>query len=554
MTSNGSAGLLPGLEYKWKVLISVIFGIFMIILDSTVVNVAFQTLRREFGAPLNDAQWVLSIYVLALGITTPLSGFLADRFGLKQVYIAGLALFTLSSVLCGLAPSLIWLVAARALQGIGGGMAQPLGPALLYRTFPPSEQGMALGFFGIALVAAPALGPLLGGLLVDADLWRWIFFINLPIGMLGVTLANIFLRNEKRDRKPALDPLGLVLSVIGFGAVLFGATRAADLGWGSPTVLTAFGVGVAALVAFAAVELFVASEPLLELRLFGNKTFLTASLIGYVSVLALFGAEFLMPVYLQALRGRTAFETGLLLLPLAFASGIAAPLAGRLYDRIGPRPLVVTGFALLVINTWQLAQIKGDTSIWFIGMLLALRGLALGLTIQTTFATALGSVPLRQLPRGSSLINGTRFVVQSLGVAILATVLASALSPAVKAQGDQAQASADAASTGSRERFGLCETPGVATGENIPPAARAELERLPAQAQAQARTEIIGGIETACAENLVGFERTYQVTFYAALLALTISLFLPGWPGAWAGRSTLQRSQPSDALPTLSEQ
>ena len=544
---NSSAGPRRGLEYKWKVLISVIFGIFMIILDSTVINVAFQTLRREYGATLNDAQWVLSVYVLALGITTPLSGFLADRFGLKQIYIGGLALFTLASVLCGFAPSLGWLIAARVLQGIGGGLAQPLGPALLYRTFPPNEQGTALGFFGIALVAAPALGPILGGLLVDANLWRWIFFINLPIGILGVFLANLFLRNEPPQRKPALDPLGLVLSVVGFGAVLFGATRAAELGWGSITVLASFGIGVLALVLFALVELFVAKEPLLDLRLFQNRTFLTASLIGYVSVLALFGAEFLMPVYLQVLRGRTALETGLLLLPLAIASGIAAPLAGRFYDRIGPRPLVVTGFALLVINTWQLAQIQADTPIWFIGMLLALRGLALGMTVQTTFATALGAVPPRLLPRGSSLINGTRFVVQSLGVAILATVLASALSPAVQAQGDQALESAGAVVTGDAGRFGLCETPGVAAGDNIPPAARDQLDALPAQAQTQARVEIIGGIETACAENLVGFERAYQVTFYAALVALTISLFLPGWPGAWAGRATLQGGKPGEA-------
>ncbi len=524
------------LAYKWKVLISVIFGIFMIILDTTVVNVAFPTLRTEFGASLNDAQWMLSIYVLALGITTPMSGFLADRFSLKRVYLGGLALFTLGSVLCGIAPNLGLLVLARAIQGIGGGLAQPLGPALLYRTFPSNEQGMALGFFGIALVVAPALGPILGGVLIDAHLWRWIFFINLPVGILGVFLGSRFLKHEPSEHKPTLDPLGLGLSIIGFGSVLFGATRAASLGWGSATVLTSFAIGGAALVTFALVELFGVKDPLLDLRLYRNRTFLTASLIGYVSVLALFGAEFLMPVYLQALRGRTAFETGLLLLPLAFASGIAAPIAGRIYDKTGPRPIVVTGFLLLVVNTWQLAQIEAATPIWFIGLLLGLRGLALGMTVQTTFATALGSVPRRMLPRGSSLINGTRFVVQSLGVAVLATVLASALSPALQAQASAAQEGA----TPGAAHFGLCETPGVAPEANIPPAALARLLTLPAPAQAQARVAIRAGVVEACAENLVGFERTYTVTFYAALVALAISLFLPGWPGRWAGRASLQ--------------
>jgi EmrB/QacA subfamily drug resistance transporter len=529
-----------GLAYKWQVLISVVFGVFMIILDSTVVNVAFQTLRREYGASLNDTQWVLSIYVLALGITTPMAGFLADRFGLKRVYVGGLALFTFGSVLCGFAPSLPLLIAARALQGIGGGMAQPLGPALLYRTFPPNEQGTALGFFGISLVVAPALGPVLGGLLVDAELWRWIFFINLPIGVIGVTLASRLLKDERPERKPALDPLGLVTATIGFGSVLYAATHAAESGWTSNTVLTWFAVGAVALIAFALIELFVAKEPLLDLRLFQRPTFLIANLIGYVTVLALFGAEFLMPVYLQALRGRTAFETGLLLLPLAFASGIAAPLAGRLYDRIGPRPLVAAGFTLLLFNTWQLSQIRADTPMPFIMFLLA----ALGMTVQTTFATALGSVPPQLLPRGSSLINGTRFVTQSISVAILATVLASSLSPAVRAQASAAQENSAETSA----PFGLCETPGVAAEDNIPPAAAAQLAGLPAANQATARAEIRAGVQQACVENIVGFERTYQVTFFAALVALLISLFLPGWPAKWAGRAALQGgSRPATA-------
>src|ERR1044071_270035 len=220
-----------GLEQKWKVLISVMFGIFMIILDSTIVNVAFPTLRREFGATLADAQWVLSIYVLALGVTTPVSGFLADRFGIKRMYLFGLSLFTLGSILCGFAPNLWMLIVARAIQGIGGGIAQPLGPAQLFRAFPPKEQGTALGLFGIALVFAPALGPILGGWLVDINLWRLIFFINIPIGILGVILGSRFLLDYQVQRKPAFDPLGLITAVIGFGSVLYAATIAESNGW-----------------------------------------------------------------------------------------------------------------------------------------------------------------------------------------------------------------------------------------------------------------------------------------------------------------------------------
>jgi DHA2 family multidrug resistance protein len=449
--------------------------------------------------------------------------------------------FVIGSVLCGLAPfvsSSIWfLVAMRAIQGVGGGLAQPLGAALLYSAFPPDEQGKALGFFGIALVLAPAMGPLLGGWLVDLNLWQWIFFINLPIGVVGITLASRFLRQRVSDQLPALDPLGLITAVIGFGSVLYGASLAADQGWTSRPVVISFAIAAVSLTAFALIELFVAKDPLLNLRLFKRRNFLIASLVGYVSVLALFGAEFLLPVYLQALRGRTALETGFILLALALAAGVTTPIAGRFYDKIGPRPLVVTGFSLLILNTWQLSQIQADTSIQTLLFLLALRGLALGLTVQTTFATALGSVPRDTLARGSSLINSTRFVIQALGVAFLATVLSSALSPEVRAFGEQAQQTAQpaqetpnapAAASESPPRFGLCETPGVAPENNVPPG-------VPAQAAAQIRPQI----QQACNENLIGFERAYHVTFYAAILALLLGAMLPGWPFKWAGRAQM---------------
>ena len=534
-----------GLAYKWKVLISVLFGIFMIILDSTVINVALQTLRAEYNVSLSEVQWIISIYALALGITTPLSGFLADRFGIKNVYVFGLAIFTLSSVLCGIAPSFIVLIIARALQGVGGGLAQPLGPAMLYRAFPPKEQGTALGFFGIALVAAPALGPILGGLLVDANMWRYIFFINLPIGILGVFLASRFLRKDQPNAvKPKADPFGIITAIVAFGSLLYAATQAADLGWTSSTVLTWFAIGGVTLLAFILVELFGTKDPLLDLRLFRIPQFMIATILGYVTVLALFGAEFLMPVYLQALRGQTALQTGLLLLPLAITSGIATPIAGRLYDKIGPRILVIIGFGLLAVNTWQLAQIQALTPISNIMWLFALRGLALGLVVQTTFTTALSAVPPRILPRGSSLINGTRFVVQSIGVAALATVLASGLSQATKDFQTQSQErAASSVAAGTNTAFGLCETPGVDPANNVP----ATVKGLPAPVQAQVKTSI----NTACQESLVGFERAYQLTFYFSLLALAVGVFLPGWPGKWAGRAANNAaSAPTEATPT----
>jgi len=508
---------------KYRILISVIFGLFMVILDTTVVNVAFQTLRTEFGASLNDSQWIISIYVMSLGISTPLSAFFANRIGMKRTYLTGLAIFILGSILSGLSPTLTTLVVARGLQGFGGGIALPLGAAILFRSFPTKEQGVALGIFGIAGLVAPALGPILGGYLVDHNLWRFIFFINPPIGLVGIFLGSRFLPAFPNDQRPTFDWLGLITEVVGFGSVLYAASLAANTGWKAAGVLTWFVIGVAALAVFAVIELFFAKDPLLDLRLFKKRTFLNASLLGYVSVVALFGAEFLMPIYLQFLRGQSALDTGLILVPMAVSGGVATVIAGRLYDRIGPRPLVAFGFALLLINTWQLSQLRADTPIGWILFLLTLRGLAFGATVQTTYVTALSVVPLKEIANGSSLTNATRQVVQALGVAILATVLASALTPQISALQQQFLNAPIAAGTSS---IAICSQSTDLSGNGI--SAGDPATHLPAN--------VLQQLGLACQQNITGFEKAYRITFYAAILAFLVGLLLPGWPFKWAGR------------------
>jgi EmrB/QacA subfamily drug resistance transporter len=520
------------LPQKYKILISVIFGLFMVILDTTVVNVAFQTLRAEFGASLNDSQWIISIYVLALGISTPLSGFLAKRYGMKRTYLAGLSIFIIGSFLSGISPTLGFMIAARALQGFGGGIALPLASAIIFRSFPAKEQGAALGIFGLAALVAPALGPILGGYLVDINLWRFIFFINPPIGIIGIILGSFFLPDFLGDHWPSMDWMGLITEVIGFGSVLYAASVAANFGWSAPGVMTWFIIGALGLIAFALIELFVAKEPLLDLRLFKKPTFLSANLLGYVSVIALFGAEFLLPIYLQFLRGKTAFDTGLILLPMAVTGGVATILAGRLYDRLGPRPLLAFGFGILIINTWQLSQLKADTPISWILFLLALRGLAFGATIQTTFVTALSAVPLPSIAIGSSLTNATRQVFQAVGVAILATVLVSTLSPQISAL---------------QQKFlNTPPQPGVAPLAICQPlaapsvAAKIKSNDPPAPIPSQ----VAPLLAEACRENISGFELSYRITFFAAILAFLIGLLLPGWPFKWGGRRAADSPPP----------
>jgi DHA2 family multidrug resistance protein len=412
--------------YKWKLLVSVIFGVFMSTLDTTAVNVAFPTLRSMYGATLHEAQWIVSIYVMSLGIATPVAGFLADRFGIKRIYVLGLAIFVGGSIAAGFAPTLGVLIVARAVKGFGGGIAMPCATAMLFRGFDRKELGLALGIFGLALLFAPALGPVLAGLLIDHHRWRWIFFVNVPIGLLGIVLAGRFLREQRASRAPRWDGWGLASAAVGFGSLLYAASIVAERGWRAPEVVGSLLLGAGALSVLALVELRHAPDPLLDLRLFRRRTFLIATLVGYVTVVAFFGAEFLLPVYLQAVRGRSALEAGMALLPLALGAGVTMPVAGKIYDRIGPRPLVVSGFALLLYNTWELSHLTATTSYRFILLLMAVRGLALGIAVQTPFTAALASVSHEAVPRASSLVISTRLAVQAIGVAVLATLLASA--------------------------------------------------------------------------------------------------------------------------------
>ena len=406
--------------------------------------------------------------------------------------------------------------------------------------FLPKSKGLRLDILVLPWCLRLLLGPILGGWLVDANLWRLIFFINIPIGILGVFLGSRFLLDYQVERKPKFDPLGLITAAVGFGSVLYAASIAETNGWTGSTTLLFIGIGVITLIVHTIVELYVAKEPMASLRLFGNITFLNAALVGYVATVALFGAEFLMPIYLQAFRGRTALEAGFILLAVAVTSGITTPLAGRLYDKIGPRMNLIVGFSILCINTWQLSKIEGDTPMSFIVFLLALRGLAVGLTLQTSFVAALSSIPLNQLPRGSSLLNSTRFVVQAVSVAALATIFASSIPAEIRAQQDKVQETQTTASAS----FGLCETPGVKAEDNLPPGVDASLASLPQSQVAAAKEKILSTLKLGCDSSMKGFENSYLLTFFASILALIVGAFLPGWPGKWGGRGAMQGAAP----------
>ncbi len=473
-------------RYKWRVLFCVIFGTFMSILDNTVVNVALATLQRDFHASISHTQGIVTYYALSLGIVVPAAGFLADRFGIKRVYVLSLGAFTLASALCGLAPSLNALIFFRILQGLGGGALMPLGTAMLYAAFPPNERGLALSVFGIPSLVAPALGPTLGGFLVQYVDWRFIFYINLPVGIIGVLNAAHNLRERKSATKARFDLPGCVLSVVAFGSLLYGLSNAATQGWTSVRTLGFLALGVVTFIAFVIVELR-SRFPLLNVRFYQRTTFLLGSILGWSAVIALFGATFLLPLYLQTQRGRTPFQTGLLLMPQAIASVLTIQISGRLFDRIGPRYVVTTGTILLAVTTWGFVHLTTTTPYWIICALMAVRGMALAGTMQPTQAAALSVIERDVLTRASSLLAVMRSVFQSLGVAILGTVL--------------------------------------------------QLRGTPA-----------GGFQGVY--TMRGYTDAYRVAFFAALFAVALAIFLPVKPRKRSALAPASVAEPSRALAT----
>ncbi len=415
-----------GLPYKWVVASTVVFGIFMSILDSTIVNIAIPRLQDAFGASLTSVQWVLTGYTLALGITTPLTGYLAGRLGTKRLYVLALTVFTCCSALCGLAWSLPTLIFFRILQAAGGAFLAPISITFLYSEFPPEERGMAMGVLGIPILVAPALGPTLGGYLITYAGWQLIFYINVPIGIVGIILATLFLRELPQEAHVRFDAPGFLLSAIGLGSALYAFSQVSTDGWGSSTVMGFLGGGVLVLCLFIVVELDTihrGGQPLLNLRFFTDRAFTPSVIANLFVTFILFGGLFLLPLYLQILRELSAYQAGLFLLPQALASMVVVLVGGRLTDKFGTKAVVVPGLLFLTVPLWGLINLTPTTPYGWFQVLLILRGGEIGLVLQPLMRAALVTIPKRQLSQASSLMTVVRFIGSALITAILGTLV-----------------------------------------------------------------------------------------------------------------------------------
>ena len=418
-------------KYKWLLLGNVMIGTFMAVLDSTIVNVGLPKIMASFGVGIDKIEWVLTAYLLALALMLPTSGWLADKFGYKQVYFWGLFTFTLGSFFCGISPDENFLIVSRVIQGLGAGCLMPVGMAIITREFPPDKRGIALGFWAIAAAASVSFGPLIGGYLVDNFNWHLIFDVNIPVGIIGMMATLIIQREYRNPEIRGFDLIGFLSVSIFLPFFIYGLTEGNAAsnaeGWSSPRILLFFAIAIISFTIFVTTELSI-NNPLIDLKLLRDHNFAISNLIMLMFGIGMFGSTFLLPLYLQNSLGYTAIQSGAVFLPVGIIQGALSPVAGRVADKVNPKIPVIIGIIALTLSFYINAFLSYLTEHWYVMLSLYLRGLGMGLMFTPLSAVALLDIPREKMAQASGLINVIRQIGGSLGVAIFATILTSRVS------------------------------------------------------------------------------------------------------------------------------
>jgi EmrB/QacA subfamily drug resistance transporter len=408
---------------RWWTLGAVSFALFMIMLDNTIVNVALPSIGRGLGITVSQLEWVVNAYTLTFAVLMLSGGRIADLYGRRLVFACGLALFTLSSLACGLAPDAAALIAARSFQGAGGALMMPATLSIITAAFPSEERGTAIGIWAGVSGSALAIGPLVGGLLTEHVGWRWIFFVNVPIGIVAL-FASFLLIDETRARdvEGQLDVRGLLTSAAGLLALVYALIEANRYGWSSRTILALFVAAAVLLAGFVAVERRM-SRPMLDLRLFGKRTFTGANIAALLVSLAMFGIFFFVSLYMQNILGYTPVHTGVIFLPMTILVVISAPLAGKLTDLIGPRWPITVGMLLLTVGLLSFSRLGIHASFTDLlpGMIIA--GVGMGAAMGPMTTAALSTAPVDAAGVVAGVITTSRQVGGSLGIALMGAIV-----------------------------------------------------------------------------------------------------------------------------------
>jgi EmrB/QacA subfamily drug resistance transporter len=414
--------------YNQKLAVVVVYvaALFMNIMDTTIVNVALPTLGRQFHVGPAAVDIVVIAYLVSLAVFIPASGWIGDRFGAKRVLLVAIGIFTVASALCGAATSLDELVVFRVLQGVGGGMLIPVGMAMLYRTFPPSERVRVAGMLMLPTALAPALGPVLGGLLVTDLSWRWVFYVNLPVGVAALIYGCICMQERQEADPGRFDLTGFTLAAVGFAALMYGLSEGPSKGWGSAVILGPIVAGVVLITALVGVERRTA-EPIIDIRLFGDRMFGIANLLVTMTMLSFFGVLYLVPLFYQDGRGLSALGSGLSTFPEAVGVFVSAQVVSRyLYPVVGPRRLMASGLVGIAVATALMALVGSHTSLWWMRLLMFALGYCIPNVMMSMQTAAFATVPSASTGRASTLFNAQRQLGGAIGVALLSTVVAAA--------------------------------------------------------------------------------------------------------------------------------
>jgi EmrB/QacA subfamily drug resistance transporter len=409
---------------KWFTLAAVSFGLFMIMLDNTVVNVALPAIQRDLQADLSELQWVVTGYALTFAALMLIGGKVADAFGRRLIFVVGIAIFTTASLWCGLADSSDELIAARVLQGVGAALMNPATLSIIAATFPAHQRGTAIGIWAGVSALALAIGPLVGGLITQHVDWSWIFFINVPVGVLAIAASFLFIDETRDETHERLDLPGLATSGVGLFALTYGLIEANTYGWTSTRIVGAFVVAAVMLAVFVLLERH-QRAPMLQLELFRNSTYTGANLVILLVALAMFGVFFFVSLYMQNVLGYSAVQTGAAFLPMTILIILIAPIAGRTSDRLGSRGLLTVGMVLVAGQLLYFSRLGVDASFWNLLPGFLVGGVGMAMTMTPSAAAATRSVPVDKAGVGSAVLNASRQVGGSLGIALMGAIIAA---------------------------------------------------------------------------------------------------------------------------------
>ena len=422
------ARILAPENRKWWTLAALSFALFMIMLDNTVVNVALPSIQRDLGIGISELEWIVTAYALSFAVFLLTGGKLADRYGRRKVFLIGLTIFTLSSLACGLAGSASMLISARAVQGVGAALMMPATLSIISAVFPPRERGAAIGIWAGVSAMALAIGPLIGGVLTEKVNWNWIFFINVPVGILGIVAAFILVpesRDESADQR--LDLPGLITAGVAVFALTYALIEGNSYGWTSARIISLFILFAVSLGSFIVLELR-QRAPMLDLSLFKDSTFAGANSIALMVSLAMFGVFFFISLFMQNILGYSAIKAGATFLPMTVLIILVAPLSGALSDRLGSRWLMAGGMTLLTGSLLLFAQLDASSTFWDILPALLIGGVGMAMTMSPMTSAALSAVSVDKAGVASGVLNTFRQVGGSLGIAIGGAILASYVS------------------------------------------------------------------------------------------------------------------------------